>query len=120
MRAALRLGLCLGVAGLSLGLSAAQSIPAAGSTAPRDSSRVSLPAAPAAVAPAPAGTASDSTLKPYPVIKPDSLALRPKSRSDTVVVVKHRFNHREQIITGSVIMTCLALMMVAMNNYNPR
>ena len=27
---------------------------------------------------------------------------------------------REQIITGSVVMTCLALMMVVMNNYNPR
>lgn len=45
---------------------------------------------------------------------------RPKSRADTVLVVKHRFNHREQLITGSVVMTCLALMMVVMNNYNPR
>lgn len=43
-----------------------------------------------------------------------------KSRADTVIVVKHQFNHREQIITGSIIMTCLALMMVTMNNYNPR
>lgn len=50
---------------------------------------------------------------------PDSLSL-PKSRADTVLVVKHRFDHREQIITGSVVMTCLALMMVIMNNYNPR
>jgi hypothetical protein len=49
----------------------------------------------------------------------DSLSV-PKSRADTVLVVKHRFNHREQIITGSVVMTCLALMMVVMNNYNPR
>lgn len=49
----------------------------------------------------------------------DSLS-SPKSRADTVLVVKHRFNHREQIITGSVVMTCLALMMVVMNNYNPR
>jgi hypothetical protein len=45
---------------------------------------------------------------------------RPKSRADTVLIVKHRFDHREQIITGSVVMTCLALMMVVMNNYNPR
>ncbi len=44
----------------------------------------------------------------------------PKSRADTVLVVKHSFNHRQQIITGSVVMTCLALMMVVMNNYNPR
>lgn len=50
----------------------------------------------------------------------DTLAKPSKSRSDSVIVVKHHFNHREQIITGSVIMTCLALMMVAMNNYNPR
>lgn len=47
-------------------------------------------------------------------------ASRPKSRADTVLVVKHEFHHREQIITGSVVMTCLALMMVVMNNYNPR
>jgi len=43
-----------------------------------------------------------------------------KSRSDTVLVVKHSFNHRQQIIAGSVIMTCLMLMMATMNNYNPR
>lgn len=35
-------------------------------------------------------------------------------------IIKHEFNHREQIITGSVIMACLILMMAAMNNYNPR
>jgi hypothetical protein len=50
----------------------------------------------------------------------DTLAKTPKSRADSVIVPMHRFNHREQIITGSVIMTCLALMLVAMNNYNPR
>jgi hypothetical protein len=49
-----------------------------------------------------------------------ALANRPKSRTDSVIVVKHSFEHREQIITGSVIMTCLMLMMVSMNNYNPR
>lgn len=43
-----------------------------------------------------------------------------KSRTDSLIVVKHSFEHREQIITGSVIMSCLILMMVAMNNYNPR
>lgn len=49
-----------------------------------------------------------------------SLANTPKSRTDSVIVVKHSFEHREQIIAGSVIMTCLMLMMVTMNNYNPR
>jgi hypothetical protein len=69
----------------------------------------------------PPGTqaAQDSLGKPVAGSKPDTLA-RPKSRGDSVIVVKHGFNHREQIITGSVIMTCLALIMVAMNNYNPR
>jgi hypothetical protein len=43
-----------------------------------------------------------------------------KSRQDSVLIVKHSFNHRQQIITGSVIMSCLALIMVTMNNYNPR
>lgn len=69
----------------------------------------------------PAGTqaAQDSLGKHSPEAKPDTLA-RPKSRADSVIVVKHGFNHREQIITGSVVMTCLALILVAMNNYNPR
>ncbi len=49
-----------------------------------------------------------------------TLDTAPKSRTDSVIVVKHSFDHREQIITGSVIMSCLMLMMVAMNNYNPR
>jgi hypothetical protein len=44
----------------------------------------------------------------------------PKSRADTVLVIKHSFNHRQQIITGSVVMSCLTLMLVIMNNYNPR
>jgi hypothetical protein len=63
--------------------------------------------------------AQDSLGKAATAAKPDSLA-HPKSRADSVIVVKHGFNHQEQIITGSVIMTCLALIMVAMNNYNPR
>jgi hypothetical protein len=50
----------------------------------------------------------------------DTLAVASKSRSDTVIIVKHGFDHREQIITGSVIMSCLMVMLVAMNNYNPR
>jgi hypothetical protein len=44
----------------------------------------------------------------------------PKSRADTVSVIIYCFNHREQIITGSVIMTCVALILAVMNNYNPR
>jgi hypothetical protein len=43
-----------------------------------------------------------------------------KGRSDTAKVVMHHHNHRQQIITGSVIMACLAGVMVVMNNYNPQ
>lgn|GEM_PF-5872141 len=51
------------------------------------------------------------------VAEPDSV---PQSRADSVVLIKHRFNHKEQIITGGVIMSCIAAMMAIMNNYNPR
>jgi hypothetical protein len=124
MRAAFRLGTVLGLAmGLSWGLPAAPSGPVLPPKALRDSVRVPATNPSAAVQPP-----SDSTRNPTlgsagnqaSTAKPDSLSLRPKSRSDSVIVAKHQFNHQEQIITGSVIMTCLALMLVAMNNYNPR
>jgi hypothetical protein len=41
-------------------------------------------------------------------------------RADTTLIIKHHFNHRQQIITGSVIMACLASIVVVMNNYNPQ
>jgi hypothetical protein len=44
----------------------------------------------------------------------------PKSRADTAQIVKHHFNHRQQIITGGVIMACMAMIMTVMNNYNPQ
>ncbi len=44
----------------------------------------------------------------------------PKARTDSLTIVKHGYQHRQQIITGSVVMACLALIMVTMNNYNPR
>jgi hypothetical protein len=72
-----------------------------------------LSQSPAVPASGPTDTASDASAD-------TSLANKPKSRSDSVIVVKHSFDHREQIITGSVVMTCLMMMMVAMNNYNPR
>lgn len=33
--------------------------------------------------------------------------------------IKREYNHREQVIVGSVVMICVALAMVLMNNYNP-
>ena len=43
-----------------------------------------------------------------------------KKKEDSTVVVRHQFNHKEQVITGGVIMACIALMLVTMNNYNPQ
>lgn len=89
------------------------------------------PAASASTVPKPPADSAMPAASPNPII-PDSsrnalsdqdstAAPSPhKSRSDTVLVVKHSFNHRQQIIAGSVIMTCLMFMMVTMNNYNPR
>jgi hypothetical protein len=55
-------------------------------------------------------------------LRADSLsaARGPVSREDTTLIVKHNFNHRQQIITGSVIMACAAAIIVVMNNYNPQ
>ena len=59
------------------------------------------------------------------IVRTDSTHLPPPTpvflkRTDTVSVEKHQFNHREQIITGGVIMACLMGMLAIMNNYNPR
>ena len=64
-------------------------------------------------------------LKPLPARADSSVAVHDsipavKTRADTVLIAKHQFNHREQIITGSVIMACLIGMLAFMNNYNPR
>ena len=34
--------------------------------------------------------------------------------------IKRDYNHRQQVIVGSVVMFCVALAMVLMNNYNPK
>ena len=34
--------------------------------------------------------------------------------------VKREYDHRQQVIVGSVIMLCVAVAMVLMNNYNPK
>ncbi|MGL1936431.1 MAG: hypothetical protein OCD01_15480 [Fibrobacterales bacterium] len=41
---------------------------------------------------------------------------------DTVNVkyIKRNYNHQEQIIVGSMIMSFFAILLVAMNNYNPK
>ena len=34
--------------------------------------------------------------------------------------IKRDYDHRQQVIVGSVVMFCVALAMVLMNNYNPK
>ena len=34
--------------------------------------------------------------------------------------IKREYNHRQQVVVGSVVMFCVALAMVLMNNYNPK
>ena len=34
--------------------------------------------------------------------------------------IKRDYDHRQQVVVGSVIMLCVALAMVLMNNYNPK
>ena len=74
---------------------------------------------------------AQTPLTPMPQALPDSLrastradsatvAKGPVSRADTTIIIKHNFNHRQQIITGSIIMACAAAMVVVMNNYNPQ
>ena len=40
-------------------------------------------------------------------------------RGRTAAVCEREYNHRQQVIVGGVIMLCVALVMVMMNNYNP-
>jgi hypothetical protein len=44
--------------------------------------------------------------------KPDS--------TQPVAYVKREYDHKQQVIVGSVVMLCVALALVGMNNYNPR
>lgn len=34
--------------------------------------------------------------------------------------IKRDYDHKQQVIVGSVVMFCIALAMVLMNNYNPK
>ena len=34
--------------------------------------------------------------------------------------IKREYNHKQQVVVGSVVMFCVALAMVLMNNYNPK
>jgi len=34
--------------------------------------------------------------------------------------IKREYNHKQQVVVGSVVMLCVAIAMVLMNNYNPK
>lgn len=34
--------------------------------------------------------------------------------------IKREYNHKQQVVVGSVVMLCVAVAMVLMNNYNPK
>lgn len=34
--------------------------------------------------------------------------------------IKREYDHKQQVVVGSVIMFCVALAMILMNNYNPK
>jgi hypothetical protein len=81
-----------------------------------------LPFRPLAQGAAPADSSKshgDSALTVSSQAPKDSIP-KPKTRADSVTVPKHTFNHRQQIITGGVVMSCLLLILLTMNNYNPR
>jgi hypothetical protein len=107
--------LALMVVGLPIHLSAQGNLPGVTPTAPSQSSGSTTSGTQAPASP----TDSLKTAQ-GPKDSTAQQAAVQKSRVDSVQVVKHDFNHRQQIITGSVVMTCLALIMVTMNNYNPR
>jgi len=45
--------------------------------------------------------------------------LAPETKEPPKYVIRN-FDHKEQVITASAVMSSIALMMVIMNNYNPR
>ncbi|MDR1759429.1 MAG: hypothetical protein LBR60_02755 [Fibrobacter sp.] len=53
---------------------------------------------------------------------PDTTANMPTLQErvgDNIQYEKRIYNHKQQVIVGGVIMLCVALVMVMMNNYNP-
>lgn len=52
-------------------------------------------------------------------LKKDSVTLQ-QMNDENPSYIKREYDHKQQVIVGSVIMLCVALAMVFMNNYNPR
>ncbi len=57
-------------------------------------------------------------IKEDSIPKVPSLTLQEKNEENPSYV-KREYNHKEQVIVGGVVMFCVALAMVLMNNYNP-
>lgn len=52
-------------------------------------------------------------------LKQDTVTLQ-QLNEENPSYIKREYNHKQQVIVGSVVMLCVALAMVFMNNYNPR
>ncbi len=66
---------------------------------------------------------SGSTPTNSPYESAEEYSFRDSSAIDTTKqakYVKRDYNHKEQVIVGSSIMAFIAVMLVAMNNYNPK
>ena len=62
---------------------------------------------------------ADTLLQQIKPIKADTLA-RDTTKTDTSIIVRHDFNHKEQVIVGGVVMASLVLILVSLNNWNPK
>ncbi|MBP5188677.1 MAG: hypothetical protein J6Z50_06055 [Fibrobacterales bacterium] len=50
----------------------------------------------------------------------ESGGLAVETKKDPPKYIQRDFDHKEQVVVGSAMMACLALIMVTMNNYNPK
>ena len=46
--------------------------------------------------------------------------LYPDVAKENPSYIKREYDHKQQVVVGSVIMFCVALAMILMNNYNPK
>ena len=68
-----------------------------------------------------ASSLSDTTRTAKDSIWRDSSSYSEKPDSNQVLhYEKRQFDHRQQVIVGGVVMLSVMLMLVGMNNYNPR
>ncbi len=65
---------------------------------------------------------TDEEIKSTYGTKEDSIEVKPTMQElheDSPQYEKRVYNHKQQVIVGSMVMLCVAIAMVMMNNYNP-